>query len=258
MHASLSCPRSPLFNFVPRVGNHVCHRLRPYEQCFPLTVPILRLFVCRLTAIIRNRSSVCVCICIHLRNDPQVLYIVLLTAASALNIVNMLSTITALVGRHIFTPEGKWSPMSFMKLTHEVKRQMSKMKHFLRARRLLLPLDHPLLHSSTRACSRSQAAVTPRLLRNTRSCVLIARAVNILPWLKLADGLICLICEKTSHPNRQGSCAPLSRMHVLLSTLSRFVLYSRPSLVCLNCPSSRRFSRYLYRRSAKPFRSWRS
>ncbi|CAM9111089.1 unnamed protein product [Scytosiphon promiscuus] len=53
----------------------------------------------------------------------QVIYIVALTAACALNLVNMLSTLTALVGRQIFTPEGKWSPMSFMKLTHEAFRE---------------------------------------------------------------------------------------------------------------------------------------
>lgn len=49
------------------------------------------------------------------------IYVVALTAACFVNAVNMLSTITALIGRKIFTPEGKWSPLSFMKLTHEVR-----------------------------------------------------------------------------------------------------------------------------------------
>lgn len=51
----------------------------------------------------------------------QVIYVVALTAACVVNAVNMLSTITALIGRQIFTPEAKWSPLSFMKLTHEVR-----------------------------------------------------------------------------------------------------------------------------------------
>lgn len=51
----------------------------------------------------------------------QVIYVVVLTAACVVNAVNMLSTITALIGRQIFTPEAKWSPLSFMKLTHEVR-----------------------------------------------------------------------------------------------------------------------------------------
>eukprot|EP00752_Nemacystus_decipiens_P012458 g11037.t1 len=53
----------------------------------------------------------------------QVIYVVALTAACVLNAVNMLSTITALIGRQIFTPEAKWSPLSFMKLTHEAFRE---------------------------------------------------------------------------------------------------------------------------------------
>eukprot|EP00903_Cladosiphon_okamuranus_P016305 g15037.t1 len=53
----------------------------------------------------------------------QVIYVVALTAACLVNAVNMLSTITALIGRQIFTPEAKWSPLSFMKLTHEAFRE---------------------------------------------------------------------------------------------------------------------------------------
>lgn len=56
---------------------------------------------------------------------PQVIYVVALTAACMVNAVNLLSTITALIGRQIFTPEGKWSPLSFMKLTHEVRNEVS-------------------------------------------------------------------------------------------------------------------------------------
>lgn len=51
----------------------------------------------------------------------QVIYVVTLTVACVVTAVNALATITALIGRKIFTPEGKWSPMSFMKLTHEVR-----------------------------------------------------------------------------------------------------------------------------------------
>lgn len=42
-----------------------------------------------------------------------------LTAACLLNVVNVLFTLAALKGKHIFSPTGKWSPLSFMKLTHE-------------------------------------------------------------------------------------------------------------------------------------------
>ena len=45
---------------------------------------------------------------------------VALTTACLVNTVNMLFTLAALKGKHIFTPFGKWSPLSFMKLTHEV------------------------------------------------------------------------------------------------------------------------------------------
>lgn len=47
------------------------------------------------------------------------IYVVALAAACVLNVVNMLSTLAALKGKHIFNPAGKWSPLSFMKLTHE-------------------------------------------------------------------------------------------------------------------------------------------
>ncbi|CAN0496330.1 unnamed protein product, partial [Laminaria digitata] len=49
----------------------------------------------------------------------KVIYVVTLTAACLVNAVNMLSTLAALKGKNIFTPLGKWSPLSFMKLTHE-------------------------------------------------------------------------------------------------------------------------------------------
>lgn len=44
-----------------------------------------------------------------------------LTAACLVNAVNILATLSLLKARHIFTPEGKWSPLSYMKLTHEVR-----------------------------------------------------------------------------------------------------------------------------------------
>lgn len=47
-----------------------------------------------------------------------------LTAACLVNAVNAISTLASLKARHIFTPEGKWSPLSYMKLTHEVNGEM--------------------------------------------------------------------------------------------------------------------------------------
>lgn len=43
-----------------------------------------------------------------------------LAAACLVNAVNILATLASLKARKIFTPDGKWSPLSFMKLTHEV------------------------------------------------------------------------------------------------------------------------------------------
>lgn len=34
--------------------------------------------------------------------------------------VNMLSTLVALKAKHIFIPDERWSPLSFLTLTHEV------------------------------------------------------------------------------------------------------------------------------------------
>lgn len=43
-----------------------------------------------------------------------------MVAACLVNALNVLSTVAALKAKNIFTPHGKWSPLSFMKLTHEV------------------------------------------------------------------------------------------------------------------------------------------
>lgn len=43
-----------------------------------------------------------------------------LAAACVVNAVCGLSTLGSLKARHIFNPLAKWSPLSFMKLTHEV------------------------------------------------------------------------------------------------------------------------------------------
>lgn len=53
----------------------------------------------------------------------KVIYAVTLTAACLVNAVNILATLVSLKARKIFTPDGKWSPLSFMKLTHEVRRE---------------------------------------------------------------------------------------------------------------------------------------
>ena len=53
------------------------------------------------------------------RPRSKVIYVVALAIACLVNTVNMLSTLGALKGKSIFTPLGKWSPLSFMKLTHE-------------------------------------------------------------------------------------------------------------------------------------------
>ena len=51
----------------------------------------------------------------------KVIYVVALSAACLVNAVNIPATLAALKARKIFTPAGKWSPLSFMKLTHEVR-----------------------------------------------------------------------------------------------------------------------------------------
>lgn len=46
-----------------------------------------------------------------------------MTAACLVNGVAFLATLASLKARKVFTPEGKWSPLSFMKLTHEAFRE---------------------------------------------------------------------------------------------------------------------------------------
>eukprot|EP00903_Cladosiphon_okamuranus_P016395 g15119.t1 len=58
-----------------------------------------------------------------LYDTMQVIYVVALTAACLVNGVNILATLASLKARKIFTPDGKWSPLSFMKLTHEAFRE---------------------------------------------------------------------------------------------------------------------------------------
>ncbi|CAN0118074.1 unnamed protein product [Ascophyllum nodosum] len=49
----------------------------------------------------------------------QVIYAVALALASLVNAVNILQTTAALIAAKIFIPAAKWSPLSFMKLSHE-------------------------------------------------------------------------------------------------------------------------------------------
>lgn len=51
----------------------------------------------------------------------QVISILAITVASMINAVNVLLLLGAVKGMHVFTPEAKFSPMSFTKLTHEVR-----------------------------------------------------------------------------------------------------------------------------------------
>ncbi|CBJ26922.1 Glutaredoxin glutaredoxin/malate transporter fusion protein [Ectocarpus siliculosus] len=53
----------------------------------------------------------------------QVISIVAITVASMVNAVNVLLLLGAVKGKHVFTPEAKFSPMSFTKLTHEAFRE---------------------------------------------------------------------------------------------------------------------------------------
>lgn len=53
---------------------------------------------------------------------PKVIYVVLLAVACLVNAANLLSTLASLKAKHLFTPEGKWSPLSYIKLTHEVRK----------------------------------------------------------------------------------------------------------------------------------------
>lgn len=50
----------------------------------------------------------------------KVIYVIALAAACVVNAVNMLFTLGALKAKKIFTPGAKWSPLSFVVLTHEV------------------------------------------------------------------------------------------------------------------------------------------
>ncbi|CAN0297636.1 unnamed protein product, partial [Ectocarpus sp. 13 AM-2016] len=52
-----------------------------------------------------------------------VISIVAITVASMVNAVNVLLLLGAVKGKHVFTPEAKFSPMSFTKLTHEAFRE---------------------------------------------------------------------------------------------------------------------------------------
>lgn len=49
----------------------------------------------------------------------KVIYAVAVAVACIVNAVNALQTVAALIAAKIFTPAAKWSPLSFMKLTHE-------------------------------------------------------------------------------------------------------------------------------------------
>lgn len=53
-------------------------------------------------------------------NLTKVIYVISLAAACVVNAVNMLFTLGALKAQKIFTPGAKWSPLSFVVLTHEV------------------------------------------------------------------------------------------------------------------------------------------
>lgn len=54
------------------------------------------------------------------RQQTKVIYVVTLAAACVVNAVNVLFTLAALKAKEIFTPRVKWSPLSFVALTHEV------------------------------------------------------------------------------------------------------------------------------------------
>jgi hypothetical protein len=66
-------------------------------------------------------------------NAAQTLMFIGLTMAAIANLVNFLFTMTAIVRRRgVFTPEDKWGPLSFMKLTHQAFRgNMNTMKRSL-------------------------------------------------------------------------------------------------------------------------------
>lgn len=53
-------------------------------------------------------------------NRAKVLYVVTLSVASVVNVVNALYTLAALKAKRLFTPGVKWSPLSFVALTHTV------------------------------------------------------------------------------------------------------------------------------------------
>ena len=53
-------------------------------------------------------------------NKPlQVIYIVVLSSACTVNVVNLLATLGALKARTIFTPAPKWSPLAYVEMVHE-------------------------------------------------------------------------------------------------------------------------------------------
>lgn len=64
----------------------------------------------------------------------EVLEIIALSIASVANATALLHTLASIVRRHgVFTPEVKWGPLSFMKLTHEAFRgNMSTLMHYLK------------------------------------------------------------------------------------------------------------------------------
>ena len=64
----------------------------------------------------------------------KVIYMVALTAASLVNAVNILSTLALLKQKKLFIPGGKWSPLSFLQLTHQASREYvrPRLMNFLR------------------------------------------------------------------------------------------------------------------------------
>lgn len=56
-------------------------------------------------------------------SSMQVLYVVTLSVATVVNVVNALYTLAALKAKRLFTPGVKWSPLSFVALTHTAFRE---------------------------------------------------------------------------------------------------------------------------------------
>ncbi|CAM9812351.1 unnamed protein product [Ascophyllum nodosum] len=53
----------------------------------------------------------------------KVIYIVVLSSACTVNVVNLLATLGALKARTIFTPAPKWSPLAYVEMVHEAFRE---------------------------------------------------------------------------------------------------------------------------------------